>query len=421
MDHAAAKAADVPSLLDHASAKAADVPSHRMHSRAVFIAFVFLVALAAHAFVASWFVEAVPALRRHRKKVLGAALLVCVLTALFRVVTPASHSDAVAELVAAGLIEWMIVIFGAIPLALSRLIVRLAHALGSARRKGDREADAKALSRREAVERVAGTLALGASTAVLGWGCVRGRHAFEIDEVAVPIPGLPRALDGYTIGQISDLHAGVFVGDRELEEGLSRLREVKADLVVVTGDMVDFDSRYAPMLAAQLGRIVARDGVFAVLGNHDYYAGSHLIAKAIRGAGVDLLVNDGRVIRPGDGGGFALLGVDDQWAARWNAAGPNLDRAIAQVTPDLPRVLLAHQPSYFDRVAGKVALQLSGHTHGGQVNPGFRPGEWFLHYVAGRYERNGSMLWVNRGFGVAGPPTRVGAPPEVTKIVLVAA
>ena len=102
-------------------------------------------------------------------------------------------------------------------------------------------------------------------------------------------------------------------------------------------------------------------------------------------------------------------------------AGPSLGRAIAAAPPDRARILLAHQPRFFSEAKGQVALQLSGHTHGGQVNPGFSPAGLFMEFVAGRYERSGSTLYVNRGFGVAGPPTRVGAPPEVTKIVLVSA
>jgi predicted MPP superfamily phosphohydrolase len=132
-------------------------------------------------------------------------------------------------------------------------------------------------------------------------------------------------------------------------------------------------------------------------------------------------VNEGRMIRPGDGGGFALLGVDDLWAARSGGAGPDLARAIASVRPDAARVLLAHQPNFFPFARGKVGLQLSGHTHGGQINPGFRPADWIMRYVAGRYEDSGTTMWVNRGFGVAGPPSRVGSPPEVTKVVLVSA
>ena len=91
------------------------------------------------------------------------------------------------------------------------------------------------------------------------------------------------------------------------------------------------------------------------------------------------------------------------------------------VPAEVPRILLSHQPTTVDYWAGKVALQLSGHTHGGQINPGFRPADLLMRYVSGRYERSGTTLYVNRGFGVVGPPARVGAPPEVTKIVLVSA
>lgn len=391
-----------------------------MHSRAVFVVIIFLVALAAHAFVAMWFMDAIPSLRRHRKVVLTVAAGLCTITAVGRLAASLSHSDLAIELVATGLTEWMIVILGALPLALMTLVVRLAH-LFTAKHEVAKGDSPEHLTRRQALERVGGTLALGASTACLGWGMVRGRHAFQIEEVPVRIPGLPPALDGYTIAQVSDIHAGVFVGDREVDEGLSAVRTVRADLVVATGDLVDFDPRFMAKLAPALARLAPRDGVFAVLGNHDYYAGSDGVAEALRQAGIRLLLNDGVTIRPDDGGGFALLGVDDLWASRWKGPGPDLARAAARVRSDAPRILLSHQPSFFDFASNQVALQLSGHTHGGQINPGFRPVDLFMHYVAGKYERHGATLWVNRGFGVAGPPSRVGSPPEVTKIVLVAA
>jgi predicted MPP superfamily phosphohydrolase len=394
--------------------------STQMHSRAGFVVFIFAIALAAHLFVAFWLLDAVPRLRRFRRAVLVVTVGLCLLTAIGRFGAYVSHDDFTVELVAIGLTEWMIVILGAMPLALTMLVFRVVFRFtAKPEAKGVEAHDA--ITRREAVERVAGALALGASTACLGWGMVRGRHAFEVDEVAVRIPGLPRGLDGYTIAQVSDIHAGVFVGERELGEGLSLVRAMRADLIVATGDLVDFDSRFMAHLADQLGRLPSRDGVFAVFGNHDYYAGRDAVAQALRGSGVQLLVNDGRTIRADDGGGFALLGVDDLWATRWNGAGPDLALAASMVRPDAPRILLAHQPSYFDFASGKVALQLSGHTHGGQINPGFRPADFFMRYISGRYEKGGSTLWVNRGFGVAGPPSRVGSPPEVTKIVLVAA
>ncbi len=256
---------------------------------------------------------------------------------------------------------------------------------------------------------------------MIGWGMVRGRHAFELSEVPVPIAGLPRVLDGYVIAQVSDIHSGTYVGDRELDEGFELVRRARPDLVVVTGDIVDFDASCAPRVARKLTDLTPRDGIAAVLGNHDYYADEDEVAAALRAGGVDVLVDDGRVIRPRDGGGFALLGVDDRWSTRYGKPGPRLGRATAMVPPGLARILLSHQPPTVDRWAGQVALQLSGHTHGGQINPGFRPADLFLKYVAGTYRVGGTMLYVNRGFGTVGTPSRVGAPPEVTRFVLVAA
>ena len=278
-----------------------------------------------------------------------------------------------------------------------------------------------AMTRRQLVEATSGVAALGATGAMLGWGMVRGRHEFELREVPVRIAGLPRALDGYTIVQVSDIHAGTYVGERELDEGLVLVRKARPDLVVVTGDIVDFDWTFASLVAKKLVGVGARDGVAAVLGNHDYYADADEVAAALRSGGVDLLVDEGRVIRPRDGGGFALLGVDDRWSTRYGRAGPRLERAKAMVPPDLARVLLSHQPPTVDWWAGEVALQLSGHTHGGQINPGFRLADLFLEYVDGRYEVGGTTLFVNRGFGTVATPSRICAPPEVTRFVLVAA
>ncbi|HYQ14226.1 MAG TPA: metallophosphoesterase, partial [Polyangiaceae bacterium] len=227
----------------------------------------------------------------------------------------------------------------------------------------------------------------------------------------------------------SDVHIGVYVGDAELAVAEELLRQAKPDMIVLTGDLLDND----PRLAARLGRFVrrltplARHGVFAISGNHDYFAGVDEVASAVRGAGARMLRNEGLIIGE-PGAGFALLGVDDVWARR-EGLGPDLERALSslprvggRVAParDLPRVLLCHNPSFFAESAGQVALQVSGHTHGGQVNLGIRPADYLLPggWVAGRYDLNGSALYVNRGFGTVGPPARIGAPPEVTRLVL---
>jgi predicted MPP superfamily phosphohydrolase len=277
------------------------------------------------------------------------------------------------------------------------------------------------MTRRQAVEGAGGVALFGATGAMLGWGMVRGRHAFELREVPLRIRGLPRVLDGYVIAQISDIHSGAFVGERELDEGLALVRLARPDLVVVTGDLVDFDPNYAPIAARKLADLPARDGVAAVLGNHDYYAGADAVIATLAGAGIDVLRDAGRRVRSADGGGFALLGVDDLSSEKHGRSGPRLARALSAVPPDLARILLSHQPSTVDAWAGQVAVQLSGHTHGGQINPGFSPAGLFMKYVAGAYEVKGTTLYVNRGFGTVGAPSRVGVPPEVTRIVLVAA
>jgi predicted MPP superfamily phosphohydrolase len=280
---------------------------------------------------------------------------------------------------------------------------------------------ASSLSRRQVAE-AAGSLAVfGATGSLLGWGALRGRYDFQVVEVPVRIPGLPRALDGYVIAQVSDIHTGFHVGERTLDEGLALVRRARADLLVATGDLVDHDPAFTPMVARKLLDVAPRDGVFAILGNHDHYANAGAVLRALRASGITTLVNEGLVLRPGDGGGFALLGVDDLSARRRSHSGPDLDRSLASVPEHLPRILLSHQPWTVDEWPGRVALQLSGHTHGGQINPGVTPAGFVFRYVAGMYSVGGTSLYVNRGFGTVGPPARVGAPPEITRVILVAA
>jgi predicted MPP superfamily phosphohydrolase len=263
------------------------------------------------------------------------------------------------------------------------------------------------------------------------YGALKGRSDYSLEELPFRLPGLSRRIDGFTIAQLSDVHIGVYVGDAELRIAEDLLRRAKPDLIVLTGDLLDNDAR----LADQLGRFVrrlaplARAGVVAISGNHDYFAGVGAVERAVTGAGARMLRNRGLVLG-GAEAGVALLGVDDVMARR-EGGGPDLDRALASLkttdavglaAADMPRLLLCHNPSFFAESAGRVGLQLSGHTHGGQVNLGVRPADLLLPggWVAGRYDKNGSALYVNRGFGTVGPPARIGAPPEVTRIVLTA-
>ena len=280
------------------------------------------------------------------------------------------------------------------------------------------------LGRRELVRRAATGAALSVGFGSAFYGALYGRHDYEVVEVPIPIAGLSPRLDGYRIVQISDIHFGVYVGDEELRSALEMARRARPDVIVLTGDLLDHDLSYAPWLGRLvrgLGEVGARDGVVVIPGNHDYYAGVEEVLGTASRAGARVLRNTGFTI--GDARDrFGLVGVDDVWARRnGHSEGPDLARALSDVTDDMPVVLLCHNPVFFEDARGKVALQLSGHTHGGQVNLGIHPAELVLPYVEGLYVENGSHLWVNRGFGTAGPPARVGAPPEVTLVVLNAA
>jgi len=292
--------------------------------------------------------------------------------------------------------------------------------------------EAALVPRRAVLARAAAGSALLVGSSSSLYGTLIGRHDYTIEELAVRLPGLSKALDGFTIVQLSDIHVGSFVGRAELEAGFEFVRRAKPDLVVLTGDLIDHDASFAETLGRFARRLapLAREGVTAITGNHDYYAGVIPTVRALERGGARVLRNEGRVI--GGAQGFALLGVDDVMARRFSRdEGPDLKAAVDSLPKidgrnaarDLPRVLLCHNPSFFEQAAGKVELQLSGHTHGGQVNLVVRPGELFMKngWIAGLYERSGSKLYINRGFGTAGPPARVGAPPEISRVVLTSA
>jgi len=287
------------------------------------------------------------------------------------------------------------------------------------------------ITRREAIRRAgvgASLIVGGGSTA---YGMTFGRHDYALEEVPITLARLPRTLDGYTIAQISDIHVGTFVGDAELRAAEAMIRRARPDLIVMTGDLIDHDLRYAPRLGElvrRLSALGARDGVVAIPGNHDYYAGIDDVLATLREAGARVLRNEGVMIPDGERAsaaeitrGFSLLGVDDLWASRYgDSGGPDLPRTLGFARPDQARVLLCHNPEFFETAAHEVDLQLSGHTHGGQVTFLVRPADLFLRhgFVMGRYQREGSQLYVNRGFGTAGPPIRIGTPPEISRIVL---
>ncbi len=295
------------------------------------------------------------------------------------------------------------------------------HQAHEARGQEPSEPEASTLTRREATTALALAGTYGAPGILLGYGTVVGRLDYRIEELIVPMVGLPKELEGYTLCQISDVHTGPLVGPRELARGFELLKRVRPDLIVVTGDVVDHDARYADMFARMLTDCPARDGHVAIMGNHDHYAGVEEVRTRLRNGGVRVLHNQHWVVQAEAQGGLALVGLDDPMGGH-GGGGPDAARALMGLAPDVPRVMLQHRPDLFDALSLHAPLQLSGHTHGGQVSFGvFNPASMLFKYVRGKYQRGTSTLYVNRGFGVVGVPARLDSPPEITKIVLVSA
>lgn len=264
----------------------------------------------------------------------------------------------------------------------------------------------------------AGALAIGAPTFLRGglWS----RTDFAVHTLEVQVPGLPRELEGLTLVQLTDLHLGVFTGPREMGAVLDQVERLRGDLVVLTGDTLDHNPRHVPEAMRALARLRARGGVHAVLGNHDHYTGAATVLRGLRSIGVRPHVNASTAIGPegARGRGLILAGVDDLMAPRLGTGvGPDLAAALRGRDPEDPVLLLAHNPKCFDFAKGRVALQVSGHTHGGQINALGVAGE-MLPYVAGLYRDEGSTLFVSRGIGTTGPPVRVNAQPEVVRLAL---
>lgn len=279
-----------------------------------------------------------------------------------------------------------------------------------------------ALDRRVFLLRAASGTALVATAAGMSAGMAEALGEHEVTDVEIPLAKLPRALDGFTIVQLTDLHVGVTIDRAFVQRVVERTNALAPDLIALTGDLVDGKVAQLRGEAAPLGELRARHGVFAVTGNHEYYSGADEWISELSRLGVRYLRNQ-RVEITAGAAAFDLAGIDDHSADRWQGHGADLAAALRDRDPSRALVLLAHQPRQVRQaVQHGVDLQLSGHTHGGQV--------WPWHYVvrvqqggllAGRYQLGQTQLYVSRGCGYFGPPVRLGAPLEITRLVLRAA
>jgi predicted MPP superfamily phosphohydrolase len=263
--------------------------------------------------------------------------------------------------------------------------------------------------------------ALAALLTLLGF--INARRPARVRSVDVPIAGLPAALHGFSIAQISDLHVGPTIKRDYVDAIVDAVNQLGADLIAVTGDLVDGSVAQLAHHTQPMARLSARHGAYFVTGNHEYYSGAPAWVAELRRLGLRVLINE-HVVLEHEGVDIVVAGVTDYSAHHFDEthrsdphaalAGAPADAAVRLLLAHQPRSALAAAPAGFD-------LQLSGHTHGGQ----FLPWNFFVWmqqpFTAGLHRLDELWVYTSRGTGYWGPPKRLGAPSEITHLRLVPA
>ena len=277
----------------------------------------------------------------------------------------------------------------------------------------------------------AGVAAIPFSTML--YGITRGKYAYTVNKVKLVFKDLPKVFDGFKIVQISDIHAGSLDSKKGVAKGVRMINEQSPDLIVFTGDLVNYDKDEVDEYIDIFNEMKAQYGKFSILGNHDYYGvprGDATAAqvywqdfyKKYHAMGFRLLNNENAFIEK-NGERICLLGVENWGKGRWFPKRGDLDKALKNTEVDEFCILLSHDPTHWEEKvllhSKHIHLTLSGHTHGFQFGinlPGFKwsPAQYRYDKWIGLYEEAKQYLYVNRGFGFLAFPGRVGMWPEIT-------
>lgn len=280
------------------------------------------------------------------------------------------------------------------------------------------------------------TMVAGIPFFSLLYGITKGKYQYTVEKIVLTFKDLPKAFDGFTLVQISDIHSGSFDNKEKVRAGIEKIQALNPDMICFTGDLVNAEKEEIDPYIDLFASLKAPFGKFAILGNHDYYGTYDRenaraekeyfddFFKRYKAMGFDLLNNERRSIEK-DGESIELVGVENWGAGRWFPKRGDLNRATAGMAENRFSILLSHDPTHFDEIVKSfektMHLTLSGHTHGFQFGvqiPGFKwsPAQYRYSKWAGLYEENNRKLYVNRGFGFLGFPGRVGMWPEITHI-----
>lgn len=253
---------------------------------------------------------------------------------------------------------------------------------------------------------------------VLGIGAYGFWEAGQIvvTRLDIPLRKLPPEFDGLSLVQLSDIHYGMLNENGRLASIVDRVNELHPDFVAITGDLVDEAVAHMEEMAVPLAKLKAPLGIYAIMGNHEFFAKVDRVSAIMEKAGIIVLRNEVRVLP----GGLQILGIDDpKLLQRMGKAPPDFKGLLARLDPERPSILLLHQPIHFEEVAtAHVGLQLSGHTHGPQLLPMWPMLKVFYPHIRGGYQMGESHLYVSRGVGTGGPPMRHGSKPEIVYLRL---
>jgi len=238
----------------------------------------------------------------------------------------------------------------------------------------------------------------------------------SVEHERIRLNRLPRAFDGFRIVQLSDIHHGPFSSREQIERAVETANRLKPDIIALTGDYISKERQYAAPCAEMLGRLEARHGVYAVMGNHDHWVDAALLTDLFRAEGITVLTNEGMHFEK-DGAAIWLAGVDDYMVGL-----EDLSLALAGARDEEMKLLLAHNPIVLRRAArASVDLVLSGHTHGGQVairGERSASGRPRRRVMKGLVRQGNTQIYVNRGLGTVVLPIRYGCPPEISLLEL---
>ncbi|OQA92496.1 MAG: putative metallophosphoesterase [Elusimicrobia bacterium ADurb.Bin231] len=236
----------------------------------------------------------------------------------------------------------------------------------------------------------------------------------SIKHIEIKTNKLPDNTGEFSIVHLSDLHIYFMNSDKLLKKIVNKTNELNPDVVVITGDLIDADICHLKESCRVLNSIKSKYGVFAVTGNHEYYAGFEIFMKIAEESGIKVLCNDSVSIQ-----GIELAGINDPAATGVPESGLNLKKALSMCDFKKPVILLSHQPDIFDAARAEgVDLQLSGHTHAGQIPPMDIIVRFYFKYPHGLYRKGNAYLYTSAGTGIWGPPMRTTSRSEIVKITL---